>query len=90
MKDKASMKYKDGRIEVLVDRENCIVFWVFKEDKTSGEIFNDGTMDIELYVDNTWLPYWETHRPTSKIPSSMLPTITKLFHKIGMRKEEYE
>lgn len=87
MKNKATKKYKDGRIIVLVDRENCEMFWIFKTD--DGEIQSEGQMDIELYCDDTWLCYEETHRPTKWMPKVMQKTVYDLCRKCGMREDHW-
>lgn len=74
---------------VQVDRVYCTVSWFLtsKGKSWEREELNSGEMDIELYMDNTWLPYEETCRP-SFIPDNLRDRIYKLFHKIGMRKEK--
>jgi len=85
MKSTASKKYKDGRIVVEVDRDGCSVRWFFV---VGREPQNYGGMDIELYVDDTWLPYEETYGPARWMPKAMEPIIYELFRKCGMRNEE--
>lgn len=80
----------DKMLCVQVDRICCTVSWFVttKGKFWAREELNSGEMDIELYMDNTWLPYEETHRPCSFIPDNLRDKIYKLFHKIGMRKED--
>lgn len=82
----AKAAYGTGKhLSVQVDRVNCTVSWYLVEGR---EVLNNGEMDIELYMDNTWLPYEETHRPNSHIPDALQDKLHKLFHRVGMRKEE--
>lgn len=87
----AKAPYKDGKtLCVQVDKTHCTVSWFLTTTGKSRkrEILNSGEMYIELYMDSTWLPYEETHRPCSFIPDNLHDRIYQLFHKIGMRKEE--
>ena len=84
-KDSAKMKYGDGFIQVSVDREEGTASWYYMGN--DGEPYSYGSMDIEEYVDNTWLPYEETHRPSRWIPKRIEEIVLKLFTKTGMRNE---
>ena len=86
-KDLSKMKYGDGFIQVNVDRNEGIASWVYMGN--DGEPYSYGSMDIEEYVDNTWLPYEETHRTSRWIPKRIEGPVLKLFTKTGMRDKEY-
>lgn len=86
-KDSSKMKYGDGFIQVNVDRNEGIASWIYMGN--DGEPYSNGSMDIEEYVDNTWLPYEETHRPSRWIPKRIEGPVLKLFTKTGMRDKEY-
>ena len=85
-KFKATAKHLDGVLAVEVDIEECVVNWYFLSGRNKdADVFSSGQMDIEVYVDNTWLPYEETHRPTMFIPKGLIEPVYKLFKKCGMR-----
>lgn len=85
-KTTASMKYGDGKLvaELLPD---CRVGWYLFD--AYKEIQNEGEMDIEEYVDGTWLPYTETYGPGKWIPRKLVEPVAKLFKKIGMRDDDW-
>ncbi len=85
MKKHAKAKYGKGYIVVEVDLEECEVHWAYI---VNQEVVNEGGMEIEAYIDNSWLPYEETHHPLKWMPQSLEPIIYKLFKKLGMRDEE--
>ncbi len=85
--DSAKMKYGDGFIHVSVDRNEGTASWAYIGN--DGEPYSYGSMDIEEYVDNTWLPYEETHRPSRWIPKRIEEPVLKLFTKTGMRDEAF-
>ena len=85
----ATAKHKDGVLVVDVDIEECTVDWAFLSGRNKdADVFSSGQMDIEVYLDNTWLPYEETHRPTRFIPKSLIEPVYKLFKKCGMREND--
>ena len=85
----ATAKHKDGVLVVDVDIEECTVDWAFLSGRNKdAEVFSSGQMDIEVYLDNTWLPYEETHRPTRFIPKSLIEPVYKLFKKCGTREND--
>jgi hypothetical protein len=70
-------------LTVEVDLEEGIMrWWLTDEDK---EVQNNGEMDIEVYSDNSWLPYEETHRPERWMPRSLEPLIFRLLYRLGLK-----
>lgn len=85
-KNVASAKlFREGKIVVETDLEECQVRWAYLR---QGEVVDEGEMDIEVYLDGTWLPYEETHRPQRWIPKPLEPVVYKLFKKLGMRDDD--
>lgn len=81
----ASCKHNDGRLVVDLNVDECTVDWAFL---LQADPQDYGHVDVELYSDNTWLAYWETHRPMPTLPKKLKPDLIKLFKKIGMRDDE--
>ena len=84
-KFRASCKHLDGQLVVNLNIDECTVDWTFL---SKNEPVNYGSVEMELYNDNTWLAYWETHNPMPRIPNKLKSKLEKLFKKIGMRDDE--
>lgn len=82
MKKRTSKKYKNGRLVVEVNTDACDVYWAFL---VNAEVENYGQMEIEMYIDGTWLPYEETYGPARWIPKVFEPILMQMFRKVGMR-----
>lgn len=82
----ASCKHNEGRLVVDLNVDECIVSWAHLDSNKEPQDY--GHVDIELYLDNTWLAYWETHGPLPTIPKKLKPNLIKLFKKIGMRDDD--
>ena len=81
----ATMKYGDGVLVVDVNFEECRLSWVYESERSqTADVFDDGEMEIETYVDGTWLPYEET---MTHIPSEIEPYLMRMFKKLGMRED---
>ena len=86
MKKTSKTNVNSDTITVEVDyEEGTMKWWLTDKD---NEVQNNGFMDIEVYKDNSWLPYEETYGPTRWMPRSLEPIIIKLCKKLGL-KESY-
>lgn len=85
-KTTASMKYGDDRLVAELLPDGRVEWYLLDSQK---EIQNGGEMDIEEYVDGTWLPYTETYGPGRWIPKQFVNPVAKLFKKIGMRDDDW-
>lgn len=84
MKKTSKTHINSDTIIVEVDyEEGTMQWWLTDEDK---EVQNNGQMDIEVYCDNSWLPYEETHRPARWMPRSLEPKIFSLCYGLGLKK----
>lgn len=71
-------------LTVEVDlEEGTMKWWLTDKD---NEVQNNGEMDIEVYNDNSWLPYEETYRPAKWMPRSLEPKIFSLCYCLGLKK----
>ena len=70
-----------GKLVVSVGDEGTDVSWAVLFSKE--EIDHDNSMDIEMYVDDTWLPYEETL--AFRIPVWLRKPLKQCMHKLGMR-----
>lgn len=84
MKANATTRVNDDILRVELDLEEGIMRW-WLTDK-DNEVQNNGEMDIEVYNDNSWLPYEETHRPARWMPRSLEPKIFSLCYRLGLKK----
>lgn len=85
-KTTASMKYGDGKLVVELLPDSRVGWYLLDSHR---EIQNNGEMDIEEYMDGTWLPYTETYGPGRWIPKQLINPVAKLFKKIGMRDDDW-
>lgn len=84
MKKTSKTHINSDTITVEVDyEEGTMQWWLTDKDK---EVQNNGQMDIEVYCDNSWLPYEETHRPARWMPRSLEPKIFSLCYGLGLKK----
>lgn len=84
MKKTSKTHINQDTITVEVDyEEGTMKWWLTDKDK---EVQNYGEMDIEVYCDNSWLPYEETHRPARWMPRSLEPKIFGLLYRLGLKK----
>lgn len=79
-------KYGDGLLEAYLDRDECKVCWAILDN--SKEPQGVWSWDVELYNDDTWLPYEETIGGSVRVPSKLWPIFNDMFRKIGMRENE--
>lgn len=87
MKKTSKTHINSDTITVEVDyEEGTMRWWLTDKD---NEVQNNGQMDIEVYCDNSWLPYEETHRPSRWMPRSLEPKIFSLCYRLGL-KESYD
>lgn len=70
-----------GKLVVSIGDEGTDVSWAVLFSKE--EINHHNSMDIEMYVDGTWLPYEETL--AFRIPVWLRQPLKKCMQKIGMR-----
>ena len=84
MKKTSKTHVNSDTITVEVDyEEGTMQWWLTDKD---NEVQNNGQMNIEVYCDNSWLPYEETHRPARWMPRSLEPKIFSLCYGLGLKK----
>lgn len=84
MKKTSKTHINSDTITVEVDyEEGTMQWWLTDKD---NEVQNNGQMDIDVYCDNSWLPYEETHRPARWMPRSLEPKIFSLCYGLGLKK----
>lgn len=81
---KTRVKYENGRLEAILDKElGKVEFALIDSEGYPEEVW--GWDAVELYTDDTWLPYEESFRGFGPVPKQLKPYFLKMLKKIGMR-----